>query len=173
LSVQRKYFLPSLFEIFRAQDSTYNNKYLTFENMFRHRKSQRTQRLNRLYLACILLSANQEDSDEDSNTRMQRLEYRCCRDGRIPRGSLLMLWNSPWEMVLRSGNVQVLITLSGYDHQSFYLLHELFAPIFNSHSPYIHIGLSLVYYRTKGQTFTLCTIFGMTHTPLSLWFQFS
>jgi hypothetical protein len=108
--------------------------------MFRHRRSQRTQRINRLYLACILLSANQEDSDEDSNTRMQRLEYRRRRDRHIPRGSLLLPWNSPWEMVLRSGNVQALITLSGFDNQSFYLLHELFAPIFNSHSPYSHNG---------------------------------
>jgi hypothetical protein len=145
-----------------------------------------------------LLSANEEDSDEDSDTRMQRLEYRRRRDRRIPRGSLLMPWNSPWEMVLRSGNVQALITLSGFDNRSFYLIHELFAPIFNSHTPYSHdgfvselnpeqnlggrprlctsenaLGLSLVYYRTKGQTFTLCTIFGMTHTPLSLWLRFS
>jgi hypothetical protein len=71
-----------------------------------------------------MLLLMEEENEFDPDARRRRLEYRRRRDRRILRPSLLMPWNSPWEMILRSGNDQSLITLSGFDNRSFHLLHD-------------------------------------------------
>ena len=58
------------------------------------------------------------------------------RDRRIPRASLSMPWDSPWQMIFGSANDQSLITLTGFDCESFNLLHGLFLPLFNRLTPH-------------------------------------
>jgi hypothetical protein len=88
----------------------------------------------------------EEGEENDQYAQMWWLEYQRQHDGQIPRPSLLMPRNSPWEMVLHYGSDPALITLSGFYNQSFHWLHDMFAPVFNAHSPYSeasHSGLDM------------------------------
>jgi hypothetical protein len=58
------------------------------------------------------------------------------RHRRIPRASLRIPWDLPWQMTLGSVNEQSLITLTGFDCKSFNLLHGLFLPLFNRFTPH-------------------------------------
>jgi hypothetical protein len=85
-----------------------------------------------MYFTYMLLLLK-EENEFNPDTHRHRLEYCRRRDQRIPRPSLLMPLNSPWEMILRSGNDQSLITLSGFDNRLFHLLHDMFEPVFDTH----------------------------------------
>ena len=90
-----------------------------------------------------------------------------------------------------------LITLCGFDHASFELLHQLFKPCFYSFTPcrkntdfivrnsttkkgrqrYLCsiscLALGLAWTRTRGSYMILQIIFGLTHGSLSVWLRFS
>jgi hypothetical protein len=93
-------------------------------------------------------------------------------------------------------NDQALITLTGFDFETFEWLHEKFKPFFEGYSPFIdengcikklkcpkegrrHIidsrdclALNLAWTRTRGSTFVLQIIFGMTETPVLMYLKF-
>lgn len=145
---------------------------------------------------CNELEAIEEQASTNSFRRTLSLEHRRRRDRRIPRHALLHPASSPWQRVLEYGNDQAMITR--FDHASFNALHELFHPIFRTHSPYAEdgiirqlrpesmfrpgrprslnseacLGLILVYGRTTCYTFVLSALFGLTHTPVSMWLKF-
>jgi hypothetical protein len=103
-------------------------------------------------------------------------------------------------MVLyETGQDDALITLCGFDHHSFGLLHDLFKPFFDNYSPMIFnygnglitkkdsserrgrprsitsimcLGLVLAWTRTRGSYMVLQLIFGLTSTRLSIWLRF-
>jgi hypothetical protein len=58
------------------------------------------------------------------------------RDRRIPRVSLRMPCDLPWEKIFRSANDQSLITLTGFDFASFNMLHGHFVLFFNYFTPH-------------------------------------
>jgi hypothetical protein len=72
---------------------------------------------------------NNEIIDATHRRRRQPFRAHLCgegqrrRDQRIPRASLPMPWNTPWEMIYGSANDQALITLTGFDSASFNRLH--------------------------------------------------
>jgi hypothetical protein len=135
--------------------------------------------------------------EEERKERIQALaRYLQRRDKRVPRPALLMPWESSFEKILYSGNEQSLITVTGFDFYSFNLLHDMFAPVFNTHSPYSTDGnikllnmretrgrprlctseaclaMNLAYFRSKGEFYWFCTFFGITYSAYCLWLRF-
>ena len=117
-------------------------------------------------------------------------EYeRYIRQRRIPRRSLLLVEDSPWRRVFRSGDPQAMITLTGFDLPSFQYLCALFAPYYNDFSLFLDVengyilkkrtnrgrprlmtaedclGLVLGWSCTRGSLMVLQLIFGMSMTP--------
>jgi hypothetical protein len=79
---------------------------------------------------------------EDESTFRERLddEERRRRDRRLPRASLLLPCDSPWERLFMSANDQALITINGFDHEAFNGMLELFSPWFDAHTPWTRDG---------------------------------
>lgn len=121
------------------------------------------------------------------------------RQGKIRRKALLPPEKSPFMVLYETGQDDALITLCGFDHHSFGLLHELFKPFFDNYSPMIFnygnglitkkdsserrgrprsitsimcLGLVLAWTRTRGSYMVLQLIFGLTSTRLSIWLRF-
>jgi hypothetical protein len=67
----------------------------------------------------------------------RRLRYR-----KIPRSCLQNQSVSIWRKLYEAQNDQGLITLTGFDCACFASLCEIFAPIFNSYTPFIPSGTS-------------------------------
>ena len=67
--------------------------------------------------------------------RRLALAARRRRQRRCPRVSLQSPSVSAWVTLFGSGNDQALITLTGFDHNTFHWLLERFAPVCDSHSP--------------------------------------
>jgi DDE superfamily endonuclease len=127
---------------------------------------------------------------------------RRLRQRRIPRASLLDPCRSAWSTLLESGNDQALITLTGFDFNSFRWLSERFFNLYTTHSPFIDpdgrivplgtnnprqtnqggrprllssddcLGLCLAWTRTRGSNMVLQIIFGMTSTSVSMYLRF-
>jgi hypothetical protein len=118
------------------------------------------------------------------------------RQNRIPRIALLPPSKSAWRKIFASRNDQALITLNGFDYDTFECLHEKFKPYFDQYSPFIDkdrcikklkcpkegrkwmitsrdcLALNLAWTRTRRSTFVLQIIFGMTETPVSMYLKF-
>ncbi len=62
---------------------------------------------------------------------------RYIRQYRIPRGSLLSISKSPWRRVYQYGDDQTLITLTGFDLNTFNLLLAQFAPVYEQYTPFV------------------------------------
>jgi hypothetical protein len=62
---------------------------------------------------------------------------RRLRQRRIPRASLLDPRQSAWFTLFESGNDQTLITLTGFDFNTFRWLSERFTPLYTTHSPFV------------------------------------
>ena len=121
--------------------------------------------------------------------RFQQSEYeRYIRQRRIPRHSLLPVSKSPWQRVYSSQDDQAMITLTGFDVNSFHYLCSVFAPMCETYSPFVNkdgyivkkrsragrprqmrsedcLGLVLAWTRTRGSLMVLQLIFGTTMTP--------
>ncbi len=104
---------------------------------------------------------------------------------------------SPFCVLFGSGCNQSLITATGFDHESFRLLLELFLPVYENYSPYssdgrivrlrkltsigrprsmtatMSLGLHLVWMRSRGSEWLLCMIFGIKSSVCSLFLRFS
>jgi hypothetical protein len=121
---------------------------------------------------------------------------RYIRQRRIPRHSLLSVKRSPWRRVFNSGDPQAMITLTGFDMDSFMYICALFRPLYNDYSPFIDedgyivkkktkrgrprlmmaedcLGLVLAWTRTRGCLMSLQLIFGLTMTPVAKYLQFA
>ena len=114
----------------------------------------------------------------------------------IPRPSLCQPSFSPWAKVYVSKSDRALITLTGLNYEAFERLHQLFAPLFYSHSPYSDNGrirkldskesrgrrrvirsetclaLTLLWCRTTCQYWILSTTFGLVGTSCGDWLRF-
>ena len=119
------------------------------------------------------------------------------RSGKIRRHALQHPLLSPFWTLFNSKHDDALITLCGFDHASFELLHQLFKPCFYSFTPcrkntdfivrnsttkkgrqrYLCsiscLALGLAWTRTRGSYMILQIIFGLTHGSLSVWLRFS
>lgn len=118
------------------------------------------------------------------------------RRNRVPRIALQHPSESAWRKIYESRSDQALITLTGFDFDTFEWLHEMFEPIYNQYSPFIDrngqlvrlkcpkegrkrmltsrdcLGLNLAWTRTRGSTVALQIIFGTTETPLGVYLKF-
>ena len=123
-------------------------------------------------------------------------DARRIRQRRLPRLSLLSPSKSPWRKLFLSKSDQGMITLTGFDYDSFNTVCEKFAPVFEAFSPFgkddvtaitpkvsrrgqrrkIHasdcLGLVLAWTRTRGSLAVLQMIFGMSMTNLSTYLRF-
>ena len=102
---------------------------------------------------------------------------------------------SAWRQLYHSKNDQGLITLTGFDFNSFNAVSNKFAPLFNVFSPFRRdestitsktsrrgkrrqidaadcLGLVLAWTRTRGSMAVLQMIFGLTMTNLSTYLRF-
>ena len=119
------------------------------------------------------------------------------RDRRLPRVALQDPSQSSWKTLLKSGNDQALITLTGLNFTTFYWLLERFRPIYDGHSPFIDphgkivplcfpgrgrkrlmeavdcLGLVLSWTRTRGSNMVLQMICVMTGTTVSMYLRFA
>jgi hypothetical protein len=100
-----------------------------------------------------------------------------------------------WNLLLKSGNNQAMITLTGLTMEAFNWLNALLKPIYKGYSPRIsptgHIenftkscghpqlmtsldclGLCLAWTRTKGPCYVFSMIFGITGTLVSMYNPF-
>lgn len=119
------------------------------------------------------------------------------RDRRISRVALMKPTMSAFETLFGSGYDRSLITLTGFDHNSFRYIHESFSEIYSSYSPYSDEGniriikqtstrqgkprsltsqqclaITLTWYRTRGSVMVLCIIFGVSASVCSLFLRF-
>ena len=123
---------------------------------------------------------------------------RQLRSRKIPRSCLQNQSESIWRKVYEAQNDQGLITLTGFDCASFVSLCEIFAPVFDSYTPFIPsgtscfereklknkgwkqkirpedcLGLVLAWTRTRGSLMALQLILGMTFTNLNDYLLFA
>jgi hypothetical protein len=129
--------------------------------------------------------------------RALRAKDRYIRQRRIPRISLLPVSRSPWRRVFSSRDDQAMITLTGFDMESFYYVLNLFAPVYEQYTPHMDkdgfiirkvsltrgrprlmnpadcLGLVLAWSRTRGSLMVLQLVFGMTMSPVSKYLQFA
>ena len=123
--------------------------------------------------------------------KLKRLRQR-----RLSRHSLLHQRRSPWRKLFHSKCDQGMITLTGFDYESFGLVCQKFAPVFNCYFPFGKeddvtitpkrtrrgrrriisaedcLGLVLAWTRTRGLLAVLQMIFGLTMTNLSIYLRF-
>jgi hypothetical protein len=121
---------------------------------------------------------------------------RCMRSRCVPRKALHDPQFSAWRKIISSNNDQSLITMTGFNHQTFEWLNNLFEPYYSSHSPHVDangsivpipcqgygrprlmsaadcLGLCLAWTRTTGPLFLLQVVFGMTRTSCSVYLRF-
>jgi DDE superfamily endonuclease len=119
------------------------------------------------------------------------------RQRRIPRVALLDPAHSAWSRLVESRDDQAMITLTGFDFNSFFWLLAKFQPLYDNNSPFLAedgsiipigergrgrprivtavdcLGLCLAWTRTRGSNMVLQLIFGMTATPVSMYLRFS
>ena len=124
------------------------------------------------------------------------LQSRRLRQGKIRRAALHHPRQSAFAKLFNSGQDDALVTLCGFDHQTFASLHEMFKVEFEKYSPYSHdrriqrrlprkkagrkhllssihcLGLILAWTRTRGSYSVLQLIFGLTVNCLSLWLRY-
>ena len=116
------------------------------------------------------------------------------RINKIPRCGLLNVDSSAWRYLYHANNDPGFITFTGMNHSAFRKCLEVFAPYFDSYSPFysngkvsikdspqgrkrkIHpedcLGLTLAWTRTRGGRFALHMIFGMTATNFAMYVKF-
>ena len=136
------------------------------------------------------------------HTRYQKKFYRSIdahsrriRNRRIPRISLQDPTHTAWKALYNSQNDQAMITLTGFDCDTFHWLAGLFTPLYDQFSPFVSqdgeitpidnsrgrkrllqavdaLGMTLAWTRTRGSTMTLQMIFGMTDSSVSMYLRF-
>ena len=129
-------------------------------------------------------------------------EGRQRRDRNLIRASLKSPDESTWLKVFASGDDGALITVTGYDHETFQYMLSLFLPFFTNYTPWCSkhggvdglnyrklnenekrgskrmvtaqacLGLVLSWYRFRGAEFVLQGWFGFTGTQCNVWLRF-
>jgi hypothetical protein len=150
---------------------------------------RRRQLFNLLWLAAVDEEAAQEVEIPFNQSS------RCLWQGKIRRGALLQPAQSSFEVLFTSGQDDALVTLCGFDHTSFELLHAPFCILFHDCSLHCNRGrticqhnkskggrrlimsrqclaLGLAWTRMRGSLAVLQLIFGLTAGHLSLWMRF-
>lgn len=149
-----------------------------------------------LLLLCLIIDEmEKEESGPATFSERLKLRSRRLRQGKIRRGALLHPTQSSFQHLFNSGQDDALVTLCGFDHNSFALLHDKFKPLFDDYSPYPAQGRRIVQHnknrgakrlitshqclalvlswtRTRGSLAVLQLIFGMTASHISLWMRF-
>ena len=145
----------------------------------------------------VLLALLTESKGSGFRERLDE-EGRQRRDRRLPRSSLLLPCDSPWERLFGSLNDPVLITVTGFDHVAFKAILTLSGPWFKTHTPWTGdrrpfrrlnvrthgkgrcriisdstcLGLVLAWYRFRGAEFILQGWFGLTGTHANTWLRY-
>ena len=144
----------------------------------------------------LFLAAADESSQAATPFRKKLVRAsRRFRQGKIRHGALLPPAQSAVEVLFTSGQEDALVTLCGFDHASFAMIHTPFRTLFDNYSPYSNKGrtirqhnktkcvrrlitshqclaLVLAWMRTRGSLAVLQLIFGFTAGHLSLWMRF-
>ena len=153
-------------------------------------------------LMVVVAAIKEKESKRSWMARYLTLEGRQRRDRRIPREALLHPKQSAWQKLYSSKNDQALITVTGFDHEAFKALLELFGPLFVNYSPWTGkrdgatyrklakpitqkqcgrkrlikahacLGLVLAWYRFRGAEYILQGWFGFTGTHANVWLRF-
>jgi hypothetical protein len=79
------------------------------------------------------------------------IEERQQQYKKIPLCALIPLVLSPWQKLLKLWNVQVYITMMGFDCESFDKILENFGPMFSSHTPLDESGFIIPFEYGRGQ----------------------
>ena len=89
--------------------------------------AERNRRRRAVLFIAAMLALEEE---ERVNYYWQKLneEGRQRRDRRIPRCALVDPQFSPWQKVYKSGDDGAMITVTGFDNESFQRMLQLFAP---------------------------------------------
>jgi hypothetical protein len=142
----------------------------------------------------FMLLLDKEEQQELSFRQSLDRHSRRLRSGAICRGALQTPSESAFQYLFDSGQDDALVTLCGFDHQSFAAINALFDVKYRQYSPFTldgHIrqlplrnrrrcllssiqclGLVLAWTRTQGHYSVLHLIFGITKGHLSLWLRF-
>ena len=100
----------------------------------------------------LFLAAADESSQAATPFRKKLvLASRRFRQGKIRRGALLPPAQSAFEVLFTSGQEDALVTLCGFDHASFAMIHTPFRTLFDKYSPYSNKGRTIRQHnKTKG-----------------------
>lgn len=150
----------------------------------------------------ILIELDNVENERKKHSRYQKKYYknlssvlRRLRARRIPRVALHDTAECAWIKLYNSGNDQAMITLTGLDLATFNWLDGLFTPMHDNYSPFISpdgkitllknrsgrkrliegkdcLALTLAWTRTRGSSFALQMIFGITGTSTSMYLRF-
>ena len=160
-------------------------------------QDNRGHRRRRFILLFLLLKKKKQRA----NTFRNRLndEGRRRRNRGLPRGVLCNPNEAPWHKLYIAGDDGALITVTGFDHDTFDFLHDLFLPYFIGFTPWVKnndglsykkldgkekrgrkrmvssiacLGLTLSWYRFRGAKFILQGWFGFTGTVTNCWLRF-
>jgi DDE superfamily endonuclease len=158
------------------------------------RKTVTKTRRNRLLL--LLLSTN-NDTKVLFRHKLNK-EGLDRRNRNLKRKVLLDPSQSPWAKLYASNDNAALITVTGFDHDAFQIMLELFQPLFVQYTPWTRqqdgrrfkkvknsnkgrkrmvdaatcLGLVLAWYRFKGAQWILQGWFGLTGTQTNVWLRF-
>ena len=150
-------------------------------------------------ICCLINAHSRRNEDQPKKHSRYRKDFhksldrfhRRLRQRKIPRCSLQDPSSSAWRTLYDSQNDQGMITLTGFDRGTFDSLCVIFAPVFDSYTPFVPpgtscferrkqpkkgrprmirpedcLGLVLAWTRTRGSLMALQLIFGMTYTNL-------
>jgi hypothetical protein len=102
---------------------------------------RRRQLFNLLWLAAVDDEAAQEV--ETPFWKKLHQSSRRLHQGKIRHGALLQPAQSSFKVLFTIGQDDALVTLCGFDHASFELLHAPFRILFDDYSPYCNRGRSI------------------------------
>jgi DDE superfamily endonuclease len=155
----------------------------------------------RFFLLAALVANKRKGSAHRFRYRLNE-EGRRRRDRNIPRNALPAPKDAPSPILYQSGDDGALITITGFDHETFSYILGKFEPYFNDFTPWTKsndggfsyvrlnqskskgrgrrrdvnsvacLGLVLSWYRFRGSEFILQGWFGFTGTQTNAWLRF-
>ena len=156
-----------------------------------------------LFLAAIIDEEEEEEKEKKKRSFINKLnaEGRRRRQRKLPRAALQDPNHSAWTKLFMSQDDGALITVTGFDHQTFAEILSRFAKYYYDYTPWTRkndglfykkrnlgkskgrgrkrkvsatccLGLVLAWYRFRGSEFILQGWFGLTGTQLSVWLRF-
>lgn len=148
-------------------------------------------------LLALLVAMEHDNATPPPFRDLLDVNQRRLRSAKCRRGSLFPPSESAFMRLYNSGQDDALVTICGFNHDSFSKLLDLFDPLFHKYTPYssdglikekrvtlcqrgrprlltsiICLGLTLAWTRTRGSYGVLQVLFGLTPNPLSMWLRF-